>query len=307
MAGEIHSIYAVGIGSSVIGGISDQSLESGLADGGKPANGQVYRYFASVRSGKPRVSFSTFHIVDALTVVPAAGINLASSNLKFYGQEKVLAGARSPSAFISFLMANGLLYPTKVSCRTGDDAKLDCEGLLLTDPTGVNDFVSVGTSAPAALVAANDNLRYTLGAITIGGISIVNVTNVDIDFGVTATPTDVDSNIIPRFASIETIMPKITVDVEDISLITESTKFKWASGAGYGMHAKKVERSTSTIQFRKRELGGGFATSGHIVFTIQGLAYVSTIAKGTDQGDQSGQVVVELSKVDGTNAPITWS
>jgi hypothetical protein len=310
MAGETHSIYGVKIGTTLLGGISDTSIDSGLADGGKAANGQIYRYFASVRSGKPKVSFTTLHIADGITAAPLTGVSLASNNLIMYGHQKAIAGGRA-ATYVSFTMANGCLYPTRLSCRTNDDATLAVDGLLLSDPTGANDFVVHGAASPTGTLL--DNLRYTLGTISVAGTTITNVTNVDIDFGITANAVDADSYIIPRFAAIDAIAPKITIDVLDLSLFAAG-KFTWASGSsgtwptggGYGYHGKTAINSNTSIQFRKRLIGGGFVSTGSITLSTQGLAYVSSIAKGTDQGDQSGQIVIE-SIHDGTNAPLAMA
>lgn len=304
MAGETHSIFAINIGSTLLGGISDVSAESGLVDGGKAANGQIYRYFASIRNAKPVLQFTTLHVLEALGELSLAGVNLSSKNLKFYGQEKALTGGRT-SSYKSFTAAYGLLYPTRLSCRTNDDATLACEAMILTDPTGVNDPLVYGTSTPVGLplTTAHDNKRYTLGTTTIAGVSVTNITNIDIDFGVTATKADMDSSIFPKFAAIESIQPKITIDVLDITLLS-SAKFPIWSGAA--PTAKSATHANTSIQLRKRKEDGGFDSSGHCTLTTAGLCYITTIAKGSDQGDMSGQIVIE-ARHDGTNAPIKWS
>jgi len=304
MAGEVHSIYAINIGATLLGGITDVNASSGIEAGGKIANGQLYRYFNYVKSMKPQVGFKTLHALDALGLVPLTGLSLASSALKFFGQQKDCGGAR-PSTFVSFLASYGLLYPKRLSCSTNEDAEAEFEALLTSDLTGANDPLVFGSDTPSGTFDVNaDNKRYTLGTTSAAGVTLQNVTRVDVDFGITANVLKANSDVIAKRAWIDTIMPKITIDVEDISLLGASSFPLWS---GTAVTAKHATHANTSIQLRKRQLGGApYASSGHLTLTTDGLCYVSVIAKGTDQGNMAGQIVIE-SINDGTNAPLKWS
>lgn len=298
-----YGIYAIVLGANRLGGILSQEIKSNIEGKAKAANGQPYPYFSAVYAAKPEATFSTVHVKDALRLIPITGVNLASSALKMYAQEKPLGGTRSTSSFLSYTMNNGILYNSRLSCRTNADATLDARALLLSDPTGVNAWVVIGAETPAAIAVADDDKRYTLSAVTVAGLTLTGVTNVEIDFGVSAESEQSDSRIIPRFASINEIISRVTIDVLDVSLI-QAAKFAWTPGTEQAYFAKLGSHANTSIEFVQREKGGGAAASGGFTIGTQGLCYVGTVASGSETQTKSGQVVIETIH-DGTNAPIT--
>lgn len=293
-----YSIYAVGVGTAVLGGITQQNVALGSDVQMEPTDAAVFGQFVSLVAQNPQAGFSTYHIASALDAVALAGqdISALTGGLVLYANKHAAGGTRASGAsHRSYTVNEGLVVPRTLSADHQGNFRLAYQALPIYD--GTNDPYVVGDSATLP-TAATDDERFTIGGVTIGGVALTQLRTVEIDFGVRAVPEGADSDIWPTFVSIEDIMPKITLRGIDP---------EWFKAANIPMVGKPATHANTTIYLRKRAQGGSFvadATEEHIALTAAGMVVVDDGFNGTGAGAAEATAVLTC-RFDGTNDPIT--
>ena len=299
MAGvsQRHSLYGVSVGSSLLGGITRQSIPPNIAERGEASSGEVYPRFQSIVGMRPMLQFDTLAISSALNLIGALGTSIAglTGGLSFYAQKHTDGGSRAgSSSHRKYNAVKGLLIPRRLSVGHQGDATLTYEAYATYD--GTNDPLALTDSVSLPSGIADDE-RFTLGPVTIGAVALGQVRQLDLDFGINVQTEGADSEIWDRYCSIITVKPVLTLRGVDVQW-WKSDKVPLAGLAG--THAN------TAIYLRKRAAGGTFvadATAQHIKLTLAGLVLLGDghAASG------SGAAEVSLSvptKYDGTNAPL---
>jgi hypothetical protein len=292
-----HGLYAVKIGEVVLGGITAQNVATGTEARGEAASDEVYPQIQSIVAQKPSAGFTTLAIAAALDAVGLLGVNIADLTglLVCYARKHKDGGTREPgAAHRSYTINNGILIPRTLSCEHQGDATLTYEALVTYD--GTNEPVIVADSVTLPVGTANDE-RFSLGPVTIGGVTITSVRSLQIDFGINAVTEGADSDIWDTLVSIRNIKPTITL---------RGIELAWFHASGIPLTAKVATHLNTQIILRKRAAGGTFVvpeTAEHISFTAAGMAYIDAPMNAT--GEEPGEVSLMMPLIyDGTNDPV---
>lgn len=300
---RMHNIYAVKIGSTVIGGVSKRGIRTGSEVRQQATSGEVYARFQALYAQNPMADFETLQIATALGACALTGVALSSAApFVAYAQKNAEGGTRtSGSAHRKWTINEGIVIPRRLTVEHQGDAKLDYEVLATYD--GSNEPVVPAESQ--ALPSVTDAERFTIGAVTLaladdGGsttYTLPEIKRLEIDFGVAAEQVGADSDIWPTSCRIVEIQPSIRLTGIDS---------EWWKSNVVPLTGRNIQNSGTKIYLRKRAAGGTFtadATAEHIKFAAAGMAVI----EGFDAG---GNALDEVSlyfplKFDGTNNPIT--
>jgi hypothetical protein len=300
-------------GTSVtLGGIRRQMVRSGIDVRQESTSGAIYSQWQSVYAGAPMAEFGTVSLKRALDVVGTTGVAIAATSftgVTFYGNSKSEGGGRQSGAnHVSYNIKEGMLIPRRINVSHQGDAELSLEALATFD--GTNAPVIQSNSA-SLLTGIADDQRYSIGGVQLGTINgdkitVAQISNLEIDFGINASAEGSDSDIYPTFACINDIpRPTIRITTSDPRLLVLAN--------GIPLHGKDLNSSYTKIVLRKRKR---ISTSGyeadaslvHISITpLIGCAYLSDIGNYDGSGG-NGSVVIEIPMIsDGTSAPWSWS
>lgn len=295
----LHQAYAAQLGASVIAGLTNLSQDLNPTVDNEVGIGTLFPQFVVMRGQKPSMAFATRDVASLLALTGSTGADIGAGNT-FIGYFAKMDKGRSPlagSVHRSYTMANGVLVPRTLSCQHQQDAQVDSVAAALSadglaHPLAVSDAVALPT-------VPRDNNRWTLGPVTVGGVSVGRVTSISVDFGV-ATETEGDgSNLYDTFFAQPGTQPTITISGLDATAL---------AAAGIPFEGKAGTHANTTIYLRKRAANGiGFIPNGdlsapHIKIDADGLAVVQ---QHSGQGPRRGEISLVITcGWDGTNAPI---
>jgi hypothetical protein len=293
-----HSLYAININASLLGGITRQTIATGSEIKGEISSGQVYTRFLAMYAQKIAPGFTTRSVAAALTLCGAAGVDISTlSALCFYAYKHAASGARATGALHrSYAFGTGILFPTRLRCNFRGDATLDYS--LITVSTGGNAPLVVTDTVTLPTGTISDEF-FTLGPVKVANVTLSQVRSLEIDFGLSIEAIGADSDIWDTFCSIVTEQPQITLRGIDVQWLTEAT--------GIPLAGKPAVHASTIIYLRKRVHGGTFvadATPEHVKFTADGMAYIDQAFDASGEAPAETSLVVPL-RYDGTNAPIT--
>ena len=244
-----YGIYSVGFGSgggsTLIGGITKQSLSTGSTVKGEPTAGSVYPSFQSMTAQQPGASFDTLHVAAALDACGLQGLSIASltGGFNLYAQKHAEGGTRAGSgAHRQYVFNEGLVVPRSLSVDHQGDATISYDVIATydgtNDPVVINDSVSLPTSG-------SDDERFTLGPVSIESVTIDHLKSLQIEFGIEVNSEGADSEVWPRFASITSVSPKITLRGVDV---------EWLKSANVPLAGKAATHANTTVFLRKRAI-----------------------------------------------------
>lgn len=294
---NLHGLYAGELGSTVLGGMFQQRVNTGTECQGEPSSGEVYARFHSIVGQNPGATFTTRQLKTAIDTITSFGSSIASltGGLKLYAQKHAMAGARaSGSTHKQYKFLAGVVVPRMLQAAHQGDANLSYEVLPTWDGTNDPLVITDNVALPSGLT---DALRYTIGPVTIGGVTIAQVRGVDIDFGINAVREGSDSDVWPTLVTIREILPKITI---------RGVNVDWLKAANIPLLGKAAAHADTKIYFRKRAVGGTYvadATAEHVKVTACGLAYVDQAFDANANNPGEVNLVLD-TRFDGTNNPI---
>jgi len=291
-----HNLYAVGLGATLLGGITRQSIATGTEVRREATSGEIYARFQSLYAQKIAPGFSTKCVGAALTAAGTLGASFAgmTGGLALYAQKHADGAARtSGSTHRKYGFSRGLLAPKNLTVDHRGDAQLTYDAVIAYD--GNNDPLVITDSAalPAGIADAE---RFTLGPTQIGGVSFTGVHNLSIDFGIDVVGESADSDVWDTFVSIRQVLTTIRLTGLDV---------EWLKAANVPLAGLIATHANTAIYLRKRLKGSSFvgpAVAEHIKLAASGLAYIETPFEG--QGDSSQTTLVLPLDYDGTNAPL---
>ena len=290
-----HSLFAVVVDSTTLGGISQQNISLGTQATGEPRSGELFTRQQAIVAQAPRAGFSTDHVAAGLNLCGPAGISISAlgSGLMLYLQKMSKTGPVSGSVHRKFTIVDGVMVPTTLSVPHGGNATLGFDAVATYD--GSNDPVQLADDQ--ALPTQSTVVQtFTLGPVTIGGVTIDNLQSLEINFGLQVVAEGADGDIWPTEAAIVAVQPTITLRGIDP---------EWFKAANIPLLGKVATHANTAIYLRKRTATGfvADATVEHIKITADGLVYVDDgmSASGMDSAETSLMLVPEY---DGSNAPI---
>lgn len=288
-------------GSDVlISGITSQNLQLNSQVDQEITSGNVYPAWYGLSGQNPGGQFGTHHVATALAAIAGLGLDISTlaTGLALWLQKHAKGGTRAGAAsHRKFLCQEGMVVPRTLSVSDGPGQHAIVTFEIITTFDGTNNpwVLSESQTLPNA---EPDDERFALGPMTVGGKSLTQVRQFDIDFGINVVTERGDGDIWPTYASIETIAPSITLRGIDP---------EWFKDANIPLAGLAATHANTTLYLRKRAAGGTFVANGtaqHVKFTGDGLAHI------VDGFDVGGSGAAECSLVlplrnDGSNAPLT--
>jgi len=284
---DYHVLGPVQVGATTLGGITGNSVNNGIETYAEAVSGEVGSRLQSITAIKPGAAFTTMDIARAFAAAGNLPTDLSSSNLTIYASKRLRKTGllASGASHYKWVLDGGLLYPTRLTCAHRQMATLEYAAIGLADSDG-NAPITGPTAT--ALPTAVDNNGWTLQSASFSGVGATDLTNVDIDFGVSVQGEGSNSELYDSQAAQLQINPVIT--------ITGVTPAYAAAVARTGAEV------TATITLRKYANRSTFSGDTY-TFTATGLAYRGQDWQG---GQDSGQSQLLLAcTYDGTNAPVT--
>ena len=292
------SIYGVEFNATVVGGITQQAGRLGTTIVGEARSGEPYPRNKVVTEQKPEVDFTSIECAAALAQCGALGSSIAdlAAGLKLYAYMNLDGGLRATgSTHRKITIVEGIVYPTTLSWQNAGLAQVAYRAMAKYD--GSNAPIA-STDDSAVPTASDDDERFSCGPVTIGGVSIDQVTSLNIEFGIEVMAKARQGAIWPTDIWIKSISPTITITTDDV--------LDWAAAA-IPTGGLACTQANTILYLRKWNAGGtGFVTdvtAQHIKLAAAGLAHVETPFDGSGSDEQTTTLKLEVA-YDGTNAPI---
>jgi hypothetical protein len=282
----------------LIGGVEQMSIQLGSQQRADPTSGDPYPSHVALVAQKPMARFSTKHLKTALDATGLFGIKIASATnpgLELFAQKYTEGSTPASGAnHRKYTIREGILLPRSLSCSHQGDATLQYEALATWDGTNNPVVIADSSSLPTGLTDAQ---RFTLEDVVIGGIAIPQVTQLDLDFGLTAQTEGSNSDIWDTHCTVRQTRPSITLRGIDI---------EWFKSAVVPILGLAATHANTSIKLRKREVGGSFVADGtaeHIVITACGMAAIDTAFDARTNENAETSTLLPC-RYDGTNYPI---
>ena len=271
--------------------------------------GEISPTIVHLIENNAEMDFETFAIEDVLDAIGVSGTCIKTATnpgiTGFLQKFDDCGTAITTNTHFSYLIQSGLIYPRSLTVSHGGSASITV-GVAISK-NGSEELVK--TSATATLPTSfNDPERWTLGAITLGGVTFTDYTDLTIDFGNEIQKRGSQSEIDAQYIEQREHKPRITIsginpnwhDDDDGTLSTIPP-----SGLA-------CTHANTSIYLRKRsDSGNGFVADGtaeHIKFTIDGLAMAENLAQGGDpQRFSEHSVVVTGRKDNSGTAPLVYT
>ena len=292
---NLHLISGVGVGATILGGITAQDLALEHELGGEAKSGELYARYQALYSQKYTPGFTTEDVAAALGACGATGLSLATSALALHAIKQADGGnVAAGGVHRSYTFSKGILFPKLLTCEHQGDASISY-GAVVISADGSTSPLVIGETATVPAITIHS--AHTLGAIAIGAKSLTHCKKLEIEFGLECVSEGADSDILDTFATLRAVVTEIRLSGIDTTWLKSDTVPE--SGL-VGTHAN------TTIYLRKRAAGGTFvadATAEHIKFTAAGLAVIDKAL-----GGNPNEVDLRMPlSYDGTNAPLTIS
>lgn len=292
-----HTIYAVSLDGTIIGCISRQSLLLGPDVRGEGTSGGLYADRVDLFAQQPRATFASYGLKTALDAIGVSGAAIGGAGFIMYGQKYADGGGREGAGnHRSYTMADGIIVPRRLTCDHGAAAVIEYEALATWD--GSNEPV-VPASSQNLPADATSELRWSLGDLKIGNVTLSYVQSLEIDFGIDARVEGGDGDIWPTHVSIVNIMPTITIRGIDPDWFNDS--------GAIDLDGLACTHANTILYLRKRSTdGNGYVanvTAEHIKITAAGLAVIGTAIEGAS-ADRARTDLMVRCKYDGTNTPV---
>lgn len=300
----IHNLYGVELADTVpvvLGAIESVNYRAGNEHRADPTSGNPYAQHVAIHEQKPVADFVSYALQDCLDEVGLTGLNVATlaNGLNLYAYKHADGGARATGAsHRKFNILQGLVVPTRVTCEHRGDATISYNILPTWD--GTNDPVVESDSASVPSTPSDDE-RFTIGGISIGGVTISDVRSFELDFGMDAKTDGGDSDLFDTHSSIYTLVPTLTL---------RGVNVEWLKSTNIPRAGKAGTHANTTFYLRKRsQSAAGFVADGtaaHIKGTMAGMAYIDDGFTGG--GDNPAETSLKLvGSYDGTNLPVVFT
>lgn len=287
----------------IISSIPEASQVNDITVQSDSVAGTYYPEQISTVAQKQMFRYSSFDIpkvVDAFgligrMVVSGSGKIGVAQYQALYNDAAISAG--STHRRLIFAKSYNMIRTISVSHQ--QDARAQCESMAIYD--GTNNPLTFGETVALPVLPASSG-RWTLAAMTIGGVAIPCNIQLDIDFGITVESFGCDSDVWDTHLNLDDIRPKISITSLDPSIFKAS--------AGVPLIGLAGTHANTTIYLRKRVTSGlasyvADVTAEHIKITADGVLHVVEGMSAT--GNQKGQTRLEMTcRFDGTNAPLVF-
>lgn len=289
------------VSATKIGGITSQSIALGTEHTAVPTAGQTRAQHSEITSISPRGNITTHDVSSLLTLIGTEGACLeggAVAGFELYQLALEACGdIKAGSVHRKMVIPNGRIIPRSLSVSHRSNAELTAEVIATYDGTNLPVIPAATVAAPTGLTDAN---RFTLGAVTVGGVTLEGNTSLDVSFGVDIQTDGGDSDLYDTHLQVLQVKPEITITTRDVS--------KFAVSGAIGLTGLHGTHANSSIVLRKRVNGTGDFSSAadSIEITFDGLISIDQATSASN--NQRSEMTIKITCLDdGTNAPLIFS
>ena len=294
--------YGVDIDGTVVGGITEQSIDTGAEVNSEVTAGGTAPQFGELATVATGGQFTGHDVAALLGELGSRGLCITGGADVGFGLWTLLKNdcgtIASGSVHRKMIIPNGLIVPRTLTVSQGQRASLSCEVFGIYD--GTNDPIIV-TASVAAPTGLTDLIGYHLGPTTVGGVELTKITQISMDFGIDVQQEYDDGESFPRSLHIGKVQPTMTITTHDVE--------KFGTGAGkiplrglFGTHA-----NTHTV-LRKRDIGtAAFVTGANQAkFSMGGMVTARQVASASGNSPHSMEVMI-TSLDDQTNEMVVMA
>lgn len=283
-------------------GITGANVPTNTEHKTERTSGALYPQHTAIVGQNVRAMFQSVSVAKCWTQIGLAGLNLADladatfPGLSIFGYKHSQGGGRAGAlAHRKYNFQNGLVFPTRISTDHQGDATISYDVLPTYDGSNNPVVISSGVSVPTA---GDDDERYTIGKVVIGGQTLTGIKQLELDLGQAGEQEGADSDLWPTHASMVSTSPVLTLRGIDP---------EWIDNLG-GLTGLAATHANTTVYLRKRSAGSasGYVADGtaeHIKITLDGLAFHEEAYSG-DPNSPVGSSLLVPCRYDGTNAPV---
>lgn len=299
--------YGVGIKDkdalslTLVGGIENQSLGLNSQHTAEETAGADFARQGHVTEIKPRGSFSSYSVNTLIDLLGIRGASLAggaNAGFELYQLKKTETGELASGAVHrKLVIPNGLILPRSISVSHRQSAIMSAEVLSIFDGTNNPVIIAPAIAAPTGL---DDTHRFSMGEITIGGVTLTGNLSVSIDFGNSAASEGGDSDVYDSKIEVGQILPTISIRGKDVAKFADTGGIKLTGALGTHANTK--------IVLRRRSRGTGEYSTGadHILITAEAMIAIDDAFSAS--GNKRGEIGLKLTCLDdGTNAPLVFN
>lgn len=283
----LYILQAVQAGSATLTGVTGHSANLGSRVQAEPVDGAYAGRAAYMTGQEPKADFSTKNISGAISIFGTVVKSLATlGGLKLWLQS--VTGPDTSATGLLRVLAEGLVYPTRLSASQGGDAEISYEAVAVQ---GTSPVVSASTGSLPTVVTAP---AFTLGPCWIGGVRMDGLKSIEVAFGVSAMTEAVDGAIRPTRCGIQAFNPVVTVG---------GIEPGWFADAGVPLGGLVATQANTIITLQQRKHGStlwGAAESKHILLNLSGMAVCQQVHSARGRSPTGAQVALHVVD-DGTN------
>ncbi|MCW8129625.1 MAG: hypothetical protein KIS92_04495 [Planctomycetota bacterium] len=295
MAMDTYTLFAVNIDGTLIDGITNQAVSTGLQMALNKNDGSPHIRFAGAMAGKPTIRFTTKAIAKALAAVGALGASIGSS-ITFFFQKTAESGLRAGSgAHLKIVGSAGLVVPRTLRASQDQEAEIEYEYFPVSaDGSTAPLTITTGQSLSGSPDSAQ---KFTVGPAKINGTN-VQPQSIEIDFGLNVVTRSHSGFFYLIRAHIDSAEPKIKVTTLDAGVLATYTL------------AGTAQSSTDSVYYFRKLLEGGARTADgtgeHVSITVdEGIITVPDV--NAAEGSDAQATVQEDVSYDGSNLPLVIS
>lgn len=284
----------------VLGGISQQSINTGATVIRESANGTIYDEAVNLASTNPGATFTTFHVREVIANLLASnGVSLCvtsqsgGTGVTAYAAEYNCGGLVGNGTDIAFTMAQGALVVRRLTVDHQGNASFQLAMMPVAIPPNSAITRAVGVTAPQPTF---NEARYTMYTMQVGGLAIDQKRNIEIDFAVNAQLEATDSEIEPTTVSVRRSSPRMTV-----RSLTNQNLLNPVNVPPTGL--KCTHANSFMWLTRRRSLP---TDNHHILLTFNGIAYLTQLHDASGEASGTSALMIDLAK-DASNNPIVWA
>lgn len=282
----METIYAVKIGSSMLAGITNQSMNLGVQLDKEPTDGSPYFTNVVLNGVDPRVSFSTNQPIGLLSATGVAGSAIGTAGLVLYLWKYAAGSARSATGDNKIITVNsGLLVPRRLSCQARGNVTMEAEALLTSPDGNVPWSVSTG-----AVPAYTDGGKYGVKSITLTDVAETTIESFDLDFGVQTIDDQGVADYCPKERYVQQFDGRLTLS---------SSQAGWVSNSWVG------EEVTATITLGRRGVTSQWISGEDYVLTCHGVWAPDNMFDGSGNSPARSTATMTLTK-SGSTLPIVF-
>ena len=293
--GHRSTITALEFKTGILSGLSNDSAEQNENMLHAMADGDLTATFAALINADPSFSFTTTDLLNLFGTIltGSEGPFLSFTQMDLFRRLLVNTGTRSAGATHRRTAAtSGVLYAQNLRAQQNEVASVDLIGEALSADGIVHPWVVANNIAlPASAGLVN---QFTMGPLSVNGVSITDLEEWSIDFNWTPTDDPQDQGQpYPVFKALMEYKPIMRIRSKDMGLLDTfnvPTEIDVNDVVAYLLQFRQGTTRWPAVN----------APSKHMSFTIDEGTILAT-QNEAGQGDQAGVELIITPTDDGVN------